>query len=219
VTLFTQNTFGLLSELTQNNTKEWFADNKASYEQSVREPFAEMLTELTVQLSSTEVPFVGSEKTMFRAHRDVRFSQDKSPYNTHVSGLLTPSGTKSEAQVLIYFHLDAGGGFIVSGLYHPSTDRLETLRQSMIEKPEQFIGVVDELSKYKLSLDESEATKNMPRSFTEHSESPVAQYVKLKNLMVRKEMTQQDWLDQNLIENLKTFALQSTPLIRFLEEN
>jgi uncharacterized protein (DUF2461 family) len=89
----------------------------------------------------------------------------------------------------------------------------------MIEKPEQFIGVVDELSKYKLSLDESEATKNMPRSFTEHSESPVAQYVKLKNLMVRKEMTQQDWLDQNLIENLKTFALQSTPLIRFLEEN
>lgn len=217
--LFTQNTFGLLSELTQNNTKEWFAENKASYAKSVREPFAEMLTELTAQLNSTEVAFVGSEKTMFRAHRDVRFSQDKSPYNTHVSGLLTPSGTKSEAEALIYFHLDAAGGFIVSGLYHPTSERLDNLRQTMIEKPEKFIGVVNELSTHGLTLDESEATKNMPRNFTEHSESPVAQYVKLKNLMVRKEMTQQDWLDQNLIENLKNFALQSTPLISFLSKN
>lgn len=217
--LFTENTFGLLTELAQNNTKEWFAENKSSYEQFVREPFAEMLTELTLELSSTDVPFVGGEKTMFRAHRDVRFSQDKSPYNTHVSGLLTPSGTKSEAQALIYFHLDSEGGFIVSGLYHPSTDRLETLRQSMIEKPDNFITVVDELNKHGLSMDASEATKNMPRGFNDYSESPVAQYVKLKNLMVRKEMTQRDWLDKNLIENLKNFALESTPLIRFLETN
>jgi uncharacterized protein (TIGR02453 family) len=96
--------------------------------------------------------FVGNEKTMFRVSRDVRFSNDKSPYSTHVSGVLTPSGTKSEASPLIYLHMEAHGGFAVAGLYHPPTDRLDALRESILENSEEFSEILNSLAESGLVL-------------------------------------------------------------------
>lgn len=217
--IFSKDTFQVLKTLTQNNNKEWFAENKTRYEESVRRPFAALLEQLTESLSGTSVPFRGGEKTMFRVNRDVRFSNDKSPYSTHVSGLLTPSGTKSEANALVYIHLDLNGGFCVAGLYHPSTDRLEELRNAMIEKPAEFSALLDQLAKTGLELDSSEATKTMPRAFTDFAGHQLASQIKLKNLMVRKEFSKADLVSDSLVNDLKKFALDSAQLLDFIGRN
>ena len=76
--------------LKANNTKEWFADHKADYEANIKKPaalfsaiLADELQRLTGHLHKAKV---------FRIHRDVRFSKDKSPYNAHLHILWTAEG-------------------------------------------------------------------------------------------------------------------------------
>ena len=78
------------TELKANNTKEWFADHKADYEANIKKPaelfsaiLADELQGLTGRLHKAKV---------FRIHRDVRFSKDKSPYNAHLHILWTAEG-------------------------------------------------------------------------------------------------------------------------------
>jgi len=210
--------FRLLSELSQNNNKEWFDLNKPAYLEHVRKPFATVLETLSQELAASGLTFIGSEKTMFRVNRDVRFSNDKSPYSTHVSGVLTPSGTKSEASPLIYLHMEAEGGFAVAGLYHPQTDRLDALRESILENAERFAEILETLSKAGLGLDKSEATKNMPRAFTAYGDHPLADVIKLKNMMVRIEIPMEGWMGSDLVSRVAKFAKASSPLLDFLSE-
>jgi uncharacterized protein (TIGR02453 family) len=71
-----------LSELSDNNDRAWFLEQKQRYKESVEAPaeaFREAMLPLLSQLAGE--PMAGK---LFRIHRDVRFSRDKSPYNTHV---------------------------------------------------------------------------------------------------------------------------------------
>jgi len=216
---FTQQTFDVLEQFSINNSKEWFMENKSTYESVVRRPFAEMLEEISSHLLSTDLPYSGGEKTMFRVNRDVRFSSDKSPYNTHVSGLLTPDGTKSEATALLYFHLEEDGLFAVGGLYKPSTERLGGLRTAMLEKEPDFRACLDELQSAGLSLDSSDATKTMPRGFNDYADHPLSEYIKLKNLMVRIDLSRAELLSSGLSRQLSEFALSARPLFSFLSRH
>ena len=211
--------FELLTQLHKNNNKEWFEGNKSEYRSLVREPFADLLESLSAELQKHGLDYRGSEKTMFRVNRDIRFSLDKSPYSTHVSGVLTPSGTKSEAGPLIYLHMENEGGFAVVGIYHPSSERLNGLRQAIIENEDEFSKVVNSLDSTGLTLDTSETTKNMPRAFTGHADHVHAGAVKLKNLMVRTEITASDWQSSQLIATLSEFVVRAKPLLDFLNRH
>lgn len=81
-TSFSNDTLQFLTDLRANNTRDWFAENKARYEAHVKDSgqhFAATmvgaLRELTGELHASKV---------FRIHRDVRFSKDKTPYNAHL---------------------------------------------------------------------------------------------------------------------------------------
>lgn len=211
--------FELLSQLRENNNKEWFEGNKSEYQNLVRKPFADLLESLSAELQKHGLEYLGSEKTMFRVNRDVRFSLDKSPYSTHVSGVLTPSGTKSEVSPLIYLHMESEGGFAVAGVYHPTSERLDGIRQAIIENEDEFSKVLISLESAGLALDASEATKNMPRAFTGHADHIHAGAVKLKNLMVRTEIAPSDWHSKKLIATLSEFAVQAKPLLDFLKRH
>lgn len=71
-----------LGELAQNNTRDWFQAHKARYDADLKAPAMALLDQLTDPLSElTGAPVTGK---LFRANRDVRFSKDKTPYNTHL---------------------------------------------------------------------------------------------------------------------------------------
>lgn len=70
------------SDLDANNTKEWFEPRKEHYQKAIRQP-AELLSELVADAIS-QLTGVGHSGKVYRIHRDVRFSKDKRPYNTHL---------------------------------------------------------------------------------------------------------------------------------------
>src|SRR5258708_22542837 len=97
--------------LEADNSKAYWTAHKAIYEEKVRGPMAELLEELA--------PDFGESK-IFRPYRDVRFSKDKSPYQTHI-GALVGDG---------YIHLSANGLGAGSGMHGMAPDQVDRYRRA-----------------------------------------------------------------------------------------
>ncbi len=86
--------FQFLRDLGRHNEKAWFEANREVYEREVREPMRRLVEALDARLGGIAPEIVGDPKrSMFRIHRDVRFSQNKSPYKTNAGAWLYPEGT------------------------------------------------------------------------------------------------------------------------------
>ena len=86
--LFTSDLFRFLEDLRAHNDRAWFAENKERYLDAVQEPALEFVRGFGSYLHQISPHFVADDRptggSLFRIHRDVRFSKDKSPYKTHV---------------------------------------------------------------------------------------------------------------------------------------
>ncbi|MEM6767242.1 MAG: DUF2461 domain-containing protein [Bacteroidota bacterium] len=216
--IFSSRVFELLGELKEHNTREWYHEHKAEFEGQVRIPFASLLEELTERLASTDLPLGGNKKTMFRQNRDIRFSKDKSPYQTHVSGILTPSGRKDESEGVLYLHIHTEGGFLACGFYKLPTDRLRVIRDSILEKPDEFQAIIDQLNKKNLPLVEDGKLTAMPKGYKEFADHPMADFLKLKSFSTHKTLDKQELLEEGLVEEIIHFGLASKDLLAFCQQ-
>lgn len=212
---FTAKSFALLEDLVANNEKAWYDKHRDDFEAYLRHPFCQVLELATECLASTPIPLRGGSKTMFRQNRDTRFSKDKSPYNTHVSGLLTPSGTKTEKEGIVYVHLDSSGGFIACGFYQLKSAELMALRDYIIKEPEAFSRMLNDLKDAGLTLENSHSLSAMPRAYKEYENHPYADYLKLKNLMVKVSFDRRAWLDGDIVNCIVEQANNCASLLEF----
>ena len=86
---FTEQTVAFLRTLAQNNDREWFKAHKADYEANVRAPMLAIIERLAQDFPRMAPGLAASPRSMYRIHRDTRFSPDKTPYKTHVAAAFT----------------------------------------------------------------------------------------------------------------------------------
>jgi uncharacterized protein (TIGR02453 family) len=123
---FTQATFDWMAAIALNNSREQFLATKAQYEGSVKAPFVELLAELSKS-------FGGTPK-VFRPNRDIRFSTDKRPYKTNISGFL--EGAESAG----YVELSMDGLMAATGYYQMTKDQLERFRAALTSEDSASLG-------------------------------------------------------------------------------
>ena len=85
---FPTDSAAFLADLSANNERGWFHANKSRYEMSIKIPAKIFAGEMADAL--TDLTGHSFESKIFRINRDLRFSKDKTPYNTHVRMSWTP---------------------------------------------------------------------------------------------------------------------------------
>lgn len=122
-----------LKDLEKNNSRDWFTANKAHYEQNLKAPAEHFLSEVQAALEKK----LGGEivPKLFRIHRDVRFSKDKTPYNTHVRMAFfgKPEKTGQGPHSGFYFSLDTKGVFYGAGAMGLDKQALEHYRAAVCD--------------------------------------------------------------------------------------
>ena len=202
-------------DLALHQDRGWFQEHQSIYEQEIQQPMAAIVTALAEELSQRGLPLTGDPKrSMFRIHRDVRFSNDKTPYKTHAGAVLTRDGTKN-CQGLLYIHISPEGSFTASGFYHPEPDQLLALRRAIAAAPGQFQQVERSLQKARLALGRDDALKRLPRSFEGVPEGPTAEALKLKSLVVHRELSEDSLGRPRLVKQIADFAEAALPLLTF----
>ncbi|MBI5495583.1 MAG: DUF2461 domain-containing protein [Deltaproteobacteria bacterium] len=130
---FTRELFQFLAELSFNNDRAWFAANKERYEQHVRAPLLAFITDVQAPLARINRQLVADPRpvggSMFRIHRDTRFSKDKAPYKTHAAAQFRHRAGADVHAPGLYLHLEPGRCFAGGGIWHPDADPLRAIRQ------------------------------------------------------------------------------------------
>jgi len=137
-----QNVLIFLENLKENNYKEWFDANRSSYEDA-RHSFLEFTSNLIEGLSEMDPALAGlkPKDCVFRIFRDVRFSNDKSPYKTNFGAFFSKGGRKRPFAGY-YVHLEPGGSFAGGGIYMPPGDVLNLVRKEIYYNPEKFKSIL-----------------------------------------------------------------------------
>ena len=159
-----------LRGLARHNDKAWFESHRQDYEAHVRQPFLRLITDLQPALASVSPHFRADPRTvggsLFRIHRDARFSNDKSPYKPWQGARLFHERRREVAAPSFYIHLQPGGSFVGGGLWHPEPDTQRRVRQFILDNPGSWKKAAHAPAlRPRFDLDDSEVLSRPPRGF------------------------------------------------------
>lgn len=135
-----------LEELTENNNREWFNDNRKRYEES-KEKIIFLTDVLINEIGEFDptVRGVSPKDCIFRIFRDVRFSKDKLPYKINFGSFIAKGGRKSSSPGY-YFHIEPNQSFLGGGMYMPQAEPLKAIRNYMAEHTPEFLDIIEDES-------------------------------------------------------------------------
>ncbi len=165
-------------QLTVTNTKEFWNAQREVYETAIRGPMLALTHELSGEFGQFKV---------FRPHRDVRFSSDKSPYKTSQGAV-----TEGDGGEFYYVQVNADGLFVASGYYQMATDQLARFRAAVDGEAtgNDLVARVAVLErKYTIS---GRALSTAPRGYPR--DHPRIRFLQHKGLTAGRDFGTPDWL-------------------------
>lgn len=171
--------FRFYAELEENNNRDWWLGHKDTYEAAVREPLERLLADLEPEFGPAR---------LFRPYRDVRFSQDKSPYKTAQGAFAT-----RQEGVGYYLQVNADG-LLVGGGYHSHTPAQLARYRAAADASGSgtaLRGILDSLAAAGYLVD-GEKLKTVPRGFDK--DHPRGELLKHKTLSAGMELGTPGWL-------------------------
>lgn len=219
--MISSDTLQFLADLKVNNTREWFDANK-NYYQTARNDFYAFAQALLSGLEKLDPAIAAAQlavkNCVFRINRDVRFSNNKSPYKTNFGAFFTPGG-KGGGIAGYYVHIEDGGCFLAGGMYMPDAQTLKLVRQEIVYNLKDFekIFADKDFQKYfPYGLDKDAMLKKAPLGYD--PAHPAIEYLKHKSFTVSHDMTA-DFLtkEKSLPYILKGFAVMM-PFNSFLNQ-
>ncbi|MCK6211692.1 DUF2461 domain-containing protein [Georgenia sp. EYE_87] len=166
------------AELEHHNTREFWAANKDRWEREVRDPMRALVAALEPEFGPA---------TIFRPHRDVRFSPDKSPYKTHQGAI-----AGSAPGLGYYVGLDADGLIVGGGFRTHSPAQTDRFRRAVdSDAGAELAGIVAALVAAGFSV-EGAALKTHPRGYP--ADHPRVELLRRKELMAVTNVGTPPWL-------------------------
>jgi uncharacterized protein (TIGR02453 family) len=221
---FRPEALGFLRRLKRNNRREWFERNRAVYETEVRDPMRALVEEMDVRLARLAPELTGDPRhSIFRIHRDVRFSADKSPYKTNAACQFyhqdAGRGAGQDAQGAgagLYFQLEAGQCFVAGGMWMPARPALERIRDGIAESPQTLERLLRAPAFRRRfgRLDDEAVLKRMPRGYRE--DHPAAHWLRYRSFTATRLMTEREVESPRLPATLIRDFAALVPLVRWL---
>lgn len=226
-----------LGGIARHNEKPWFEAHRAEYETAIRAPLVALVEELDARLGTIAPECVGDRKrSVFRIHRDVRFSNDKSPYRTHAacwffhrdvragvpkdavaSGASgSASGTSVSGSASFYFHLEPGASFVAGGIHMPPRPALACIRERLVARTSEWEGIVGARAFRRRfgDLDDEAMLVRMPRGYA--PDHPAARWLRCQSFTASQPLSDDEATGADLPDRLARAFTTLVPFVRWL---
>lgn len=215
---FSPDLFAFLSDLRENNDRAWFQANKLRYEEAVREPALEFIADFAPFLREISPHFVADLRpvggSLFRIHRDVRFSKDKSPYKTHTGISFRHELARDVHAPGFYLHLEPGSVWAGTGIWHPDGATLAKLRDAVVADPDRWTRVAHGkpfAPVYRLGGD---SLKRPPAGYD--GDHPLIEDLKRKDFIGVAMLSEKAATGNGFLEDYARTCRAATPFLAFL---
>jgi len=215
---FTKDFIAFFKELEKNNSKEWFDENRKRYEKSVKKPFYSFVDEMIGKINAVEPSITLQAKdAVTRINRDIRFSPDKTPYNTHLGAVISEGGRKDKSVPGLFIRLSADSIAIFGGAYGIDKNQIENIRQAIAYNPDAFTQLISENDFVaKFGEIKGERYKRIPKEYQSlEEELPM---IANKNFYYVAELPSKHLLDDKLPERIMDYWHTAKPVKDFLAQ-
>lgn len=185
--------------LAADNSRTYWLAHRDTYEQAVRAPMEALLAEVADPFGDAKV---------FRPHRDVRFSNDKSPYKTHLGAFVRTAPATGW-----YLELAADGLLTGAGFYHASADGLAAFRERIDEEGDRLASIVATLREDGWQIG-GECLKKAPRGWT--ADHPQIDLLRHKSLSAFRGIEDEVLFSEALVGRVRDDWEALRPLVEWL---
>ncbi|HEV2635547.1 MAG TPA: DUF2461 domain-containing protein [Actinocrinis sp.] len=193
--------FEFYNGLEADNSKPYWAAHKPVYESQILAPMEALLAELRDEFGDGK---------LFRPYRDVRFSNDKSPYKTNIGASLANGG---------YLQLSADGLAAAIGYHMMAPDQLARYRAAVAEDVtgEELRRIIAEVEAAGVDVVGENPLKTAPRGFSK--DHPRADLLRNKGLIAWQEWPVEPWTHTAKAKaRIVTFLRAGEPLYGWLAD-
>jgi uncharacterized protein (TIGR02453 family) len=215
---FTPELFAFLRDLREHNDRDWFKRNKERYEEFVLEPalqfvedFAPRLEKISRHMVADPRPVGGS---VFRIHRDIRFSRDKSPYKTHTGIHFRHEEARTAHSPVYYLHLEPGNVFAGSGVWRPDGKSLAAIRARIAGDPSGWKRLVRGKAFAERFQLRGDSLTRPPAGYD--ADHPLIEDLKRKDFVAVAALDERTVTSAGFLDEFTATARASAPYLRFL---
>jgi uncharacterized protein (TIGR02453 family) len=209
-----------LRALHRHNDRAWFQANRDRYLRDVRDPllafvdaFGRHLERISPHFLADPSPVGGS---MFRIHRDTRFSRDKSPYKTHAAAQFRHRAGKDVHAPGFYLHLEPGNVFAGAGIWRPDRVALQRIRERIAGEPEAWKRAIGGREFRRHATLDGDRLVRAPKGFP--PDHPMIEDLKWKDYVAVVEFDEGAACSPDFLERFAWACRVMAPLVQFLTE-
>jgi uncharacterized protein (TIGR02453 family) len=218
VSCFPPEALAFLRALKRHNHREWFKPRKEKYEALVRAPMIAIVERLADDFRTFAPDLVASPKTsVYRVYRDTRFSENKTPYKTHVAAIFPSRGLPKHQGAGLYFHVSPEEVWVGGGMYAPDTSQLQAVREHLASNLKRLKRIVESpVFRREVGALEGERLKRVPRGFP--GDHPAADYLRYRQFIVGREFPAAFATSPRFYDAILKLFQRVAPFSRFLNE-
>jgi uncharacterized protein (TIGR02453 family) len=168
-----------LRGLTRHNDRDWFQPRKEIFENQLKTPMLALCEALNDEFRKFAPEYINEpKKAVYRIYRDTRFSDDKSPYKTHLAAVFPRRGLSKQASPGFYVSLSLKGVDVAGGVYQPEPDQMLAIRTWIAENHAKFRKAAIIPEKLMGGKLQGESLQRIPKGFD--ATHPAADLIKMK---------------------------------------
>lgn len=208
-------TLSFLTEIVENNNREWFALHKDRYE-TARADVLAFVEELIPVLAAADPTFpveTQAKKCLMRIYRDVRFSKNKDPYKNNYGISFRAKNTSGPEY---YLHLQPGKSFFAAGYWMPEAADLKNIREEIDYNTSEFLEIIAAksfTSMFKLSTEDT--LKKAPKGYD--PAHPQIDLLKLKSFIASFAISDEELFNPTIFNHLKKAFEGVYPFVQFVK--
>ena len=217
---FSKKSTDFLRDLTLNNNRDWFKENKYDYDNYLLEPMKMLLLDLIPSMLEIDDEFeISPSKSVSRIYRDIRFSKNKAPYKNTMWITFKRPGKNWHGFPGFFFEITATGFILGMGFYSMSKGTRENFRSFILKKSKEFKRVINFLDmKNNLFHIEGESYKRIPKNVLPELDDDLLSWYKRKSFYIITSIIENNELlySQKLVQIIKDNFLQIAKFYKFL---
>lgn len=207
--------FEFLKLIKKNNDRDWFNAHKERYLNELKniEQFADALL---IEMNKHDViETVSGKKSLHRIYRDVRFSKDKTPYNSHWGGSFKRA-TKAR-RGSYYFHFAPGNSFVAGGFWGPEPADLKRIRDEFSYDAKNFRAILKNKNFVNtFGTLKGEQIKTTPKGFD--ADDNAIDLLRYKQFLLIKKFTDKEVLSADFLKTVNTTFKQMRPFLDYMSD-
>ena len=217
---FSPKLYEFLIDISLNNHKQWFEENKKRYESDVRGPALQFVRDFGARLPELSEHFVASDKksggSLMRIYRDVRFSKDKTPYKTNVGMHFRHEAGKDVHAPGYYVHMDPNENFLGIGMWRPDGPSIKAIRAKIDAEPDRWTKIISDKKLTAVWKQSGESLKRPPKGYAK--DHPLIDELKRKDHILAKDITADDVIADDFLDRVISDFKAAHDYVAFLCE-